>query len=99
MNYHRFFLANRYGQGAYFGAKSCYSAKVYADDSGMKRMYQALVLTGDYTIGIRDMRVLPSNPANPGFSFDSAVNDMDNPDIFVVFLDNMAYPEYLITFK
>ena len=81
--------------------KSSYSAKGYAcaDGSGIKRVYKALVLTGDYTKGIREMRFLPENPANPGVLFDSAVNDMDSPNIFVVFLDNMAYPEYLITFK
>ena len=95
------FSATCYGQGAYFAVSSSYSAKGYAsaDGSGTKRMYKALVLTGDYTQGNDDMRVLPDNPDNPGFQFDSAVNDMDSPEMFVVFLDNTAYPEYLITFK
>ncbi|KAI0221549.1 Protein mono-ADP-ribosyltransferase PARP14 [Lamellibrachia satsuma] len=89
-----------YGEGVYFAVNSSYSAQGYAspDASGHMRMYRSLVLTGDYTTGDSYMRVLPNNPNNRGFPFDSAVDDPGSPNMFVVFLDNMAYPEYLVTF-
>ena len=89
-----------YGQGVYFAVNSSYSAQGYArpDASGRKRMYRSLVLTGYYTQGKSSMRDLPDNDINPGFSYDSAVDNTANPTMFVVFLDNMAYPEYLVTF-
>ena len=94
------FSATSYGEGVYFAVNSSYSAQRYAspDASGHKRMYKTLVLTGDYTQGNSSMRVLPDNPNNPGFPFDSAVDKPGSPNMFVVFLDNMAYPEYLVTF-
>ena len=94
------FSATVHGQGVYFAVNSSYSAKGYAspDASGHKRMYRSLVLTGDYTQGNSSMRYLPDNPRIPGFPFDSAVDNPGNPNMFVVFLDNMAYPEYLVTF-
>ena len=94
------FSATAYGEGVYFAVNSSYSAQGYAspDASGHMRMYRSLVLTGDYTTGDSYMRVLPNNPSNRGFPFDSAVDDPGSPNMFVVFLDNMAYPEYLVTF-
>ena len=68
------------------------------DSNGHKRIYKSLVLTGDFAQGAPDIPVPPPNPSNPGFNFDSAVDSMSSPVMFVVFLDNMAYPEYLITF-
>ncbi|KAI0214377.1 Protein mono-ADP-ribosyltransferase PARP14, partial [Lamellibrachia satsuma] len=93
--------ATVYGQGVYFAVGSSYSAhNQYAtpDANGMKHVYQALVLTGECTIGHSSYRVPPANPATPGFPFDTVVDNASTPGIFVIFLDNQAYPEYLITF-
>ena len=94
------FSATKYGEGVYFAVNSSYSAQGYAspDASGHKRMYRSLVLTGDYTQGNSSMRYLPDNHSNPDFKYDSAVDNLGNPCMFVVFLDSMAYPEYLVTF-
>ena len=93
------FTGTAYGQGVYFATNSNYSCG-YARPSGdgKKQMYLVLVLTGDYTRGSSAYRVTPDNPARPGFKFDSVVDDVSNPQMFVIFLDNQAYPKYLITF-
>ena len=57
------------------------------------------MLTGAYTKGDSSLRVAPLNPAIPGCPFDSVVDDDSNPGMFIIFLDNQAYPEYLITFS
>ena len=64
-------------------------------------MFLARVLTGEYTRGNQYMKTPP--PKDPSKNelvlFDSVVNDMDSPNMFVIFRDAQCYPEYLITFK
>ena len=64
-------------------------------------MYAVKVLVGEFTQGNNTMKAAPSknDPKNPNRLFDSVVNDMMNPHIFVVFQDHQCYPEYLITFE
>ena len=59
-------------------------------------MYMAKVLVGEYTQGIRGM-VTPPKKGRGTDLYDSVVNDETNPTIFVVFPDDHAYPEYLIS--
>ncbi|KAI0211929.1 hypothetical protein LSAT2_003192 [Lamellibrachia satsuma] len=75
--------ATAYGQGVYFAVNSSYSAQGYAspDASGHKKMYRSLVLTGYYTQGKSSMRDLPDNHRNPGFPYDSAVDNPGSPTI------------------
>ena len=40
----------------------------------------------------------PKNPQQPEILFDSLVDKMDDPLIFVVYYDHQSYPEYLIIF-
>ena len=64
-------------------------------------MYLAYVLVGEYTQGIEG-RLLPP-PKKPKVDatvlFDSTVDTMINPRIFVVYSDAQVYPAYLITYK
>ena len=64
------------------------------------QMYVVKVLVGEFTKGNSRMKVPPSknDPKNSKLLFDSVVNDMSDPWIFVIFQDNQCYPEYLITF-
>ncbi|KAK2181570.1 hypothetical protein NP493_393g04004 [Ridgeia piscesae] len=90
------------GEGVYFAVSSSYSAQNHytrPGARGMKHIYQARVLTGEYTLGDSAYRVPPPNPATPGFPYDTVVDNVSTPGIFVIFLDNQAYPEYLITFS
>ncbi|XP_026018064.1 poly [ADP-ribose] polymerase 14-like isoform X3 [Astatotilapia calliptera] len=95
--------ATSYGRGTYFAVNANYSAhptysKPAAD--GSQLMFVARVLTGVCTHGRHDMKVPPPrNHQQPHDRYDSVVDRIDNPSMYVVFHDNQAYPDYLITFK
>uniref|UniRef100_A0A671W1H6 Poly [ADP-ribose] polymerase n=1 Tax=Sparus aurata TaxID=8175 RepID=A0A671W1H6_SPAAU len=95
--------ATVYGHGTYFAVNASYSAhptysKPAAD--GSQLMFVARVLTGVYTLGSGDMKVPPPRSnSQPHDRCDSVVDKIDNPSMYVVFHDNQAYPDYLITFK
>ncbi len=104
--YVRFFFvltAAVYGRGAYFARDAYYSARdTYTprNQNGHKFMYLARVLTGQFTVGNAQLVVPPSiNPQQaPDVLYDSVVDDVNNPQIFVSFHDTHTYPEYLIVF-
>uniref|UniRef100_A0A671W1L0 Poly [ADP-ribose] polymerase n=3 Tax=Sparus aurata TaxID=8175 RepID=A0A671W1L0_SPAAU len=92
-----------YGRGTYFAVSASYSAhptysKPAAD--GSQLLFVARVLTGVSTLGSSDMKVPPPRSnSQPHDRYDSVVDRIDNPRMYVVFHDNQAYPDYLITFK
>ncbi|XP_072542604.1 poly(ADP-ribose) polymerase family member 14-related sequence 1 isoform X2 [Salminus brasiliensis] len=93
--------ATAYGKGTYFALNASYSSSnTYSvpDHQGHKHMYFCRVLTGDYTTGHSSMFVPPPKSANGIDLYDSVVDRPTAPTIFVVFRDDHAYPEYLITF-
>ncbi|XP_048249286.1 protein mono-ADP-ribosyltransferase PARP14-like [Haliotis rufescens] len=93
----------QYGNGVYFAKDASYSTqdRFYQPDSaGYKYIYLADVLTGEYTLGKKGMRVPPPlDPATPAVLFDSVVDDIKKPEKFVIFNDTQAYPKYLVTYK
>lgn len=87
--------ATCFGLGTYFAVNADYSTNpTYSqpDQDGNQLMFVARILTGLYTLGKRDMRVPPAG-------YDSLVDKVQCPTMFVVFNDIQAYPDYLITFK
>jgi poly [ADP-ribose] polymerase 10/14/15 len=93
--------ATLYGLGVYFALNWTYSAQErYSpiDNDGWKFIYQVRALTGEYTKGNKDMKEPPFKPKT-NIRFDSAVDDINAPEIFVLFHDAEAYPEYLIRFN
>ncbi|MED6251548.1 hypothetical protein ATANTOWER_032550 [Ataeniobius toweri] len=94
--------ATCYGKGAYFAVNANYSAQdTYSrpNQKGEKFMYLCRVLTGDHTLGQQNMIAPPSKGASAVDMYDSVVDNMTTPSMFIVFHDTQAYPEYLITFK
>ncbi|KAM4536963.1 protein mono-ADP-ribosyltransferase PARP14-like [Odontesthes bonariensis] len=95
--------ATSFGRGTYFAVNASYSAKpTYSRPAadGSQLMFVARVLTGVYTQGSSDMVVPPSRSSQQLHDrFDSVVDRMDDPGMYVVFHDSQAYPDYLITFK
>ncbi|KAM7407781.1 hypothetical protein PAMA_003509 [Pampus argenteus] len=90
-----------YGNGTYFAVGASYSASnTYSipNPQGKKCMYLCRVLTGDYTVGKQGIIVPPAKGNNSSQQYDSVVDNMANPSMFVIFHDIQAYPEYLITF-
>lgn len=92
-----------YGLGTYFAVDASYSANpTYSVPSadGTQLMFVTLVLTGLYTQGKSCMMVPPPRSSqDPYDRFDSVVDNVNKPSMFVVFHDCQAYPDYLITFK
>ncbi|XP_029382697.1 protein mono-ADP-ribosyltransferase PARP14-like isoform X2 [Echeneis naucrates] len=89
-----------FGKGVYFAVNANYSATFFStpDTSGLRRLYVARVLTGRYTVGKADMKAPPPRGPDPTDCFDSLVDSQQQPSKFVIFHDDQAYPEYLITF-
>ncbi|XP_047453540.1 protein mono-ADP-ribosyltransferase PARP14-like [Mugil cephalus] len=95
--------ATVYGCGTYFAVNANYSAQpTYSRPAadGSQLMFVARVLTGIHTQGQSNMRMPPPRDSQqPHDRYDSVVDRMDNPSMYVVFHDSQAYPDYLITFK
>uniref|UniRef100_UPI00358F9EA9 protein mono-ADP-ribosyltransferase PARP14-like isoform X2 n=1 Tax=Myxine glutinosa TaxID=7769 RepID=UPI00358F9EA9 len=94
--------AIQYGKGTYFAVKAAYSAQTrYSppDTNGYRYIFQALVATGDFCQGNSGLVAPPpKGGSEPNVMYDSVVDNIQNPNIFVIFRDDQAYPEYLITF-
>ncbi|XP_054470681.1 protein mono-ADP-ribosyltransferase PARP14-like [Anoplopoma fimbria] len=91
-----------YGNGTYFAVNANYSAQdTYSkpNPKGEKCMYLCRVLTGDFTTGQRNMIIPPAKGPISVQKYDSVVDNMAGPAMYVIFHDSQAYPEYLITFK
>ncbi|XP_058899223.1 protein mono-ADP-ribosyltransferase PARP10 isoform X1 [Kogia breviceps] len=92
-----------YGQGVYFAKRASLAVlDRYSppDAEGHKAVFVARVLTGDYGQGRRGLRAPPPRP--PGHAllrYDSAVDCLPRPGIFVIFHDTQALPTHLITCK
>ena len=97
-----FILGTRFGAGVYFARDAKFASR-YAprDRRGLYTLYYAKVLTGEYTRGHTSMLAPPSkrNPNNPALHYDSTVNSVKKPKIFVVYYDSQVYPEYVLTIK
>ncbi|XP_062619962.1 uncharacterized protein LOC134281522 [Saccostrea cucullata] len=92
-----------FGEGVYFAVSAGYSASnTYSrpDPSGNKRMYLCKVLTGEFTQGRTGLRVPPSRAGQQShILYDSVVDRVQSPGMFIIFNDIQAYPCYIITFK
>ncbi|KAI1887982.1 hypothetical protein AGOR_G00180360 [Albula goreensis] len=92
-----------YGKGIYFARNASYSDKFCHPPfyhRGMKpsrTMILARVLVGEYSKGHIGLCQPPSKCDNTGF-YDSCVDMLPHPNIFVVFDSNQIYPEYLVEF-
>ena len=81
---------------ASYSAQKKYSAP---DNDGNQHMFVCNVVVGKFTLGKNGMNVAP--PLQPGSKdvFDSLVDNVATPTIFVAMTDAQVYPEYLVTFK
>ena len=92
-----------YGRGTYFARDARFSDK-YCSSHRQRRyrwMFLSRVLVGRTAVGKRDyVRPPPISPAQPhGDLYDSCVNSLDRPTIYVVFDTDQCYPEYVIAYK
>ena len=93
-----------FGKGVYFAGRANYSAQEkYAvpDEHGNQNMFICRVVVGKYTKGEKTMKVAPPlDPSrNKHMLYDTLVDNVTNPTIYVVMSDSQAYPEYVVTFR
>ncbi|XP_058132149.1 protein mono-ADP-ribosyltransferase PARP10 [Dasypus novemcinctus] len=90
-----------YGQGVYFARRASLSVQDrYSppDAGGLKAVFVARVLTGDYGLGCRGLRAPPLRDSGGSpLRFDSVVDCLRQPSIFVIFHDTQALPTHLVT--
>jgi hypothetical protein len=89
-----------YGDGTYFARGASYSDSGYARvlPNGQKQLLVVDVITGIYCKGKKGMKMCPELPGQQFARFNSLVNDVLNPTIFVVQHSGQAYPAYVITY-
>ncbi|WAR14206.1 PAR12-like protein, partial [Mya arenaria] len=90
-----------YGKGSYFATTAVLSDRYTVVQNGTMPMFIAKVLVGDYTKGDKSYNRPPQkDPLDMSSSlYDSCVNSVTDPQIFVVFELDQVYPEYLIKYK
>ncbi|KAM7180413.1 protein mono-ADP-ribosyltransferase PARP12-like isoform 1-T1 [Macrochelys suwanniensis] len=86
-----------YGKGSYFARDASYSDNYSKTDANIKTMFLARVLAGDFTLGSSSYLRPPAKESGNNF-YDSCVNSLLNPSIFVIFEKHQIYPEYLIEY-
>jgi hypothetical protein len=88
-----------YGDGTYFARDAKYSDS-YAQTlpSGQKQMLLVDVVVGRWTKGVKGMKTCPVVAGEQYTRYNSLVNDVDDPSIFVVQHSSQAYPKYLIAY-
>lgn len=94
--------ATKYGEGSYFAVNASYSHAYAKRDAGSSQfMFLSLVLVGSYTTGHSSYRRPPSKvPSDPASDlYDSCVDNLPNPTIFVVFDTDQFYPQYIIQYS
>ena len=103
MGFNRIFCgknATAFGKGVYFARDASYSSSTtYSrpNANGVQHMFLCRVVVGEYCLGKRD--ALTPDVRQGHQLYDSTVNNMSDPGMYVTFHDSQAYPEYLIKFK
>ena len=89
--------------GTYFALNASYPVRYNFCRRGSDGKYRVLlsqVVTGQYTQGVKGMKVPPAkDPSKPLVLYESVVDDVADPAMYVIFRDAQAYPTYVITFS
>ncbi|XP_039218127.1 protein mono-ADP-ribosyltransferase PARP12-like [Crotalus tigris] len=88
-----------YGKGSYFARDACYSHAYCKSKSQTKAMFVARVLVGDYAQGKASYVRPPPRPNQSNGFYDSCVDDVLNPSIFVIFEKYQIYPAYIVEYE
>ncbi|XP_069820308.1 protein mono-ADP-ribosyltransferase PARP12-like isoform X2 [Dendropsophus ebraccatus] len=86
-----------YGKGSYFARDAAYSDRYSRTDSSVCDMFVARVLVGESTRG-SSLYLRPPLKTSPSTFYDSCVDSLSNPSIFVIFEKHQIYPEYVIRY-
>lgn len=84
--------------GSYFARDAAYSHHYSKSDSKCYTMFLARVLVGEFTRGNASLVRPPAKEDQSNVFYDSCVNSMSDPSIFVIFEKHQVYPEYVIQY-
>ncbi|KAM4748713.1 protein mono-ADP-ribosyltransferase PARP12-like [Rhinophrynus dorsalis] len=88
-----------YGKGSYFARDASYSHTYSTQSfSQVRAMFLARVLVGDFTAGNSSYLRPPAKQLSSSGLYDSCVDVVLNPSIFIIFEKHQIYPEYLIKY-
>ncbi|XP_043821050.1 protein mono-ADP-ribosyltransferase PARP12 [Dromiciops gliroides] len=85
-----------YGRGSYFARDAAYSHHYIQSSVKPQPMFLARVLVGEFTRGNSTYLRPPPKEGQSSIFYNSCVNSVHDPSIFVVFEKHQIYPEYLI---
>ncbi|XP_066927663.1 protein mono-ADP-ribosyltransferase PARP12-like isoform X2 [Clytia hemisphaerica] len=93
----RMVKTHAYGKGSYFARDASYSNSfTNGATSNICSMFYADVLVGQYCRGLSDYNRPPERTKN--VLYDSCVDNVSNPSIYVIFERDQFYPRYLIKY-
>ena len=94
--------ANFFGKGVYFARDASYSTyPLYCepDAKGSQTVFLVRVVTGEFCKGVKNALTPDLRNAAKNQLYDSTVDNVRDPSIFVTYHDAQAYPEYMIKFS
>ncbi|XP_039616693.1 protein mono-ADP-ribosyltransferase PARP11-like isoform X2 [Polypterus senegalus] len=99
-----------YGKGTYFARHAIYATKFCKQNTQLhvlsphggwyqpRIVFLARVLVGEYTTGREVYKRPPQKESTTRILYDSCVDDIKYPNIYVIFDSSQMYPEYVIAF-
>ena len=84
--------------GCCFARDASYANK-YTDRHRVRTMFLCCGLVGNSALGQPDYNKPPFKDEKKTVSFDSCVDDLTQPSVYVIFERNQTYPEYLIQYE
>ncbi|XP_041901490.1 protein mono-ADP-ribosyltransferase PARP12-like isoform X2 [Corvus kubaryi] len=88
-----------YGKGSYFARDASYSHEYCSSHRGCYSMFVAQVLVGDFVRGNPQYCRPPPRASNSNRLYDSCVDDLTDPSIFVIFEKQQIYPAYILEYS
>ena len=95
-----FNVRSKFGNGTDFAKDPYFAAKYCSrDENGYYALFVCKVIIGEYGLGYESMQEGSLYRTNSCLQYDSFVNDLENPQIFVINRDYHSFPVYIIVFK
>jgi len=95
-------MGSLWGAGTYFARDAKYvvnSNFCQPGPDGLKQMIVALVTTGIPCLGAPEQKgILPYRNGKAPYKYNSSVDSLSSPEIFITQQPSAAYPAYVITF-
>ena len=91
-----------WGQAVYFAVNSSYSHDYrHTQADGSFQMFYARVMVGKYILKNNDASITMPDllPGNLVERYDTIKGHTNGSDVFMIYANKKAYPEYLITYR